>query len=252
MRIFYPLAAIILLLFAGALLFAQEGDSAASESQKVVPHFEKGSRLVFIGDSITDMKWGRNEKDRNHYLGHSFVFLLAGRIGVDQPESELEFFNRGISGNTVGDLRKRWQKDSIEMSPDLLTILIGTNDVGRGVSPDEFERDYRHILQQSRKENPELRLILMDPFVLRSGKLTNEDAWQKRRTATDELRKVVGKLAQEFDAVHIPLQAIFDEAATRTKPEDWIWDGVHPLPAGHELIAREWLKKVSERWSEVK
>ena len=54
------------------------------------PSFPKGSRLLFIGDSITDMKWGRNEKDRNHYLGHSYVYLIAARLGVDLPEAGLE------------------------------------------------------------------------------------------------------------------------------------------------------------------
>ena len=96
-----------------------------------LPKFENGARLLFQGDSITDMKWGRNQKDRNHYLGHSYVFLLASRLGVDMADANLEFFNRGVSGNKVSDLRKRWQKDAIEMNPDWLTVLIGVNDVSQ-------------------------------------------------------------------------------------------------------------------------
>ena len=72
------------------------------------------------------MQWGRNQKDRNHYLGHSYVFLIASRLGVDMPGAKLDFFNRGVSGNKVGDLRKRWQKDAIEMNPDWLSILVGS------------------------------------------------------------------------------------------------------------------------------
>ncbi len=202
-----------------------------------------GSRLVFIGDSITDMNWGRNEKDRNHYLGHSFVFMLAGRLGLDSPELELDFYNRGKSGNTVAQLRQRWQQDAIDMRPDVLTILIGTNDVGKGVSPQAYERDYRHILQQSRSANPELKIVMLDPFVLKSGAFANNDAaWQQRRAATDALRPIVAKLAKEFGATHIETQAAFDRAVAMAPAEHWIWDGVHPLPQGHELIAREWLK----------
>ena len=78
------------------------------------------------------MKWGRNQADRNHYLGHSYVFLIAGRLGMDMPKAKLEFFNRGISGNKVSDLKARWQKDAINLKPDLLSILVGTNDVGMG------------------------------------------------------------------------------------------------------------------------
>jgi lysophospholipase L1-like esterase len=213
-----------------------------------LPSFTKGSRLLFQGDSITDMKWGRNESDRNHYLGHSYVYLIAARLGVDMPEASLDFYNRGISGHAVADLRKRWQKDAIDMKPDLLSILIGTNDVGNGVRADAFESDYRHLLDASRKANPDLRLVLLDPFVLRSGRLKQEKAWTSRRSATDELGQVVARLAKDHDAVHVRTQEIFDAAAEAAPPEHWIWDGVHPLPQGHELIARHWIKQVSARW----
>lgn len=213
--------------------------------------FAKGSRLVFQGDSITDMKWGRNEQDRNHYLGHSFVFLLAARLGVDLSEADLDFYNRGVSGNTVADLRQRWTTDAIEMKPDVLTILVGTNDVAHGVSPADYESNYRFLLTTSRAANPNLRLILMDPFVLPSGPMADKSAYAPKRAATDQLCEVVARLAHDYDAVHIKLQAIFADAAKKVSPAHWIWDGVHPLPQGHELIARHWLKEVSARWPKV-
>lgn len=214
-----------------------------------LPQFEKGSRLLFQGDSITDMKWGRNQADRNHYLGHSYVYLIASRLGVDMPKAGLDIYNRGMSGHTVADLRKRWQKDAIEMKPDLLSILIGTNDVGRKVNAVDFETDYRHILDTSLAANEKLRVVLLDPFVMRSGKLESDETWVPRRAATDELGLIVRKLAKDYDAVHIKTQEIFDSAAKLVSPEQWIWDGIHPLPQGHELIARNWLERVSERWS---
>lgn len=220
-----------------------------------LPAFKQGSRLLFQGDSITDMKWGRKESDRNHYLGHSYVFLIAARLGVDMPEAQLDFYNRGNSGNKVSDLRKRWQSDAVDMKPDILTVLVGTNDAGIGlrdetrkVTPAAFEADYRAILDASRKANPELRLVLMDPFVLPTGPLKNEQAYKVRREETDKLRAVVAKLAKEYDAVHIRTQDIFDSAARSETPGQWMWDGIHPLPQGHELIARHWLLGVSARW----
>ncbi len=217
-----------------------------------LPAFEKGSRLVFLGDSITDMKWGRNERDRNHYLGHSYVYLIASRLGVDMPEARLEFFNRGISGHKVADLKARWQKDAIDMRPDLLSILVGVNDVGRasakGVPLDRWEADYRSMLEDSRKANDKLRIVLLDPFVLRCGRLDNDSAWKKWRGEADKLREIVARLAQDFRAVHVKTQDVLDQAAEAVSPEHWIWDGVHPLPQGHELIARAWLQQVSARW----
>lgn len=216
-----------------------------------LPSFNKGSRLLFQGDSITDMNWGRNQSDRNHYLGHSYVYLIAARLGVDMPEAQLDVYNRGISGHTVADLRKRWNKDAIEMKPDVLSILIGTNDVGSGVKEEAFESDYREILDASRKSNPDLKLVLLDPFVLPTGVLKDENAWVSRRGATDKLGMVVARLAKDYNAVHIKSQAIFDTAAKAVTPEQWIWDGVHPLPQGHELIARNWLLEVSARWPQA-
>ena len=215
-----------------------------------LPKFENGARLLFQGDSITDMKWGRNQKDRNHYLGHSYVFLLASRLGVDMAKANLEFFNRGVSGNKVSDLRKRWQKDAIEINPDWLTVLIGVNDVsqGRGQPVDlkKWEQDYRHILNQSRRANPKLKIVLMDPFVLRMTRLNSDDQWKYWRGEIDKLGKIVVRLAKDFNAIHIETQKIFDQAASHVSPGNWIWDGVHPLPQGHELIARNWLQAVTK------
>lgn len=216
-----------------------------------LPSFTKGSRLLFQGDSITDMKWGRNQKDRNHYLGHSYVYLIAARLGVDMPEAQLDVYNRGMSGHKVADLRGRWQKDAVDMKPDLLSILIGVNDVGRnlsGVDIANWEADYRFILDASRKANPKLRLVLLDPFVLASGRLENPDAFKLWRDQVERLIPIVKQLAADYDAVHIRTQDVFDAAASAVSPEHWIWDGVHPLPQGHELIARAWLKEVSTRW----
>ena len=221
-----------------------------NERNSNLPKFENGARLLFQGDSITDMKWGRNQKDRNHYLGHSYVFLLASRLGVDMADANLEFFNRGVSGNKVSDLRKRWQKDAIEINPDWLTVLIGVNDVsqGRGQPVDlkKWEQDYRHILNQSRRANPKLNIILMDPFVLRMTRLNSDDQWKYWRGEIDKLGKIVVRLAEDFNAIHIETQKIFDQAANQVSAGNWIWDGVHPLPQGHELIARNWLQAVAK------
>ncbi len=218
-----------------------------------LPAFKTGSRLLFQGDSITDMKWGRNQKDRNHYLGHSYVYLITSRLGVDMPEAKLDVYNRGISGHKVGDLKKRWQKDAIDMRPDLLSVLIGVNDRGQLANdPTGFtawEADYRSLMDQSRAANRDLRIVLLNPFVVRSGRFKNDAAWKSTRAIIDKQCEIVERIAVDYDAVHIKTDQIFDAAARAVSPEQWIWDGVHPLPQGHELIARNWLQAVSARWS---
>ena len=117
-----------------------------------------------------------------------------------------------------------------------------------GNTKEQFEEDYRFILKQSKEANPELDLVLMEPFVLQSGVLSEEGVYKERRAMTDELRMKTAELAREFDALFVPLQQIFDEAAEAVSPEHWVWDGIHPLPQGHELIARNWIEYVSKRW----
>lgn len=243
---------------AGVAAISTSGPVDAAESPPQVgcynsrlPRFKKGSRLLFQGDSITDMKWGRNQSDRNHYLGHSYVYLIAARLGVDMHEAQLDIYNRGMSGHQVADLRGRWQKDAIDMKPDLLSILIGVNDVGRnlnGVDVEQWEADYRFILDGSRQANRELRLVLLDPFVLASGRLSDAEAFKKWRDQVERLIPIVKQLATDYDAVHIRTQDVFDAAASAVSPDHWIWDGVHPLPQGHELIARAWVEAVGRRW----
>lgn len=169
------------------------------------------------------------------------------------PEAKLNFLNRGISGNTVADLKARWQTDALDLKPDVLSILIGVNDVGRAlrskkdVDVDAFEADYRSLLDQSRKLNPDLKIVLLEPFVLPVTRV--KAAWAAWRGRIDRLRWVVAKLASEYKAILLKTQEVFDAAANRVEPSHWIWDGVHPLPQGHELIARNWIETAARAWA---
>lgn len=215
------------------------------------PKFKIGTRLLFQGDSITDMNRGRNESDRNHYLGHSYVYLIAARLLVERPEDKLEFFNRGVGSSTMPDMVKRWEKETIGSKPDLVSVLFGVNDVRRfmqGTTPEQWEADYRSLLDATRKANPKTEFVLLDPFVVPSGPLKKPEEFKKWRAEIDRMLPIVEKLSKDFNAVHIKTQAIFDAAAMVAPPEHWIWDGIHPLPQGHELIARNWLQETSARW----
>lgn len=223
--------------------------SPYTDQLKTLP---RGTRLLFQGDSITDMKWGRNQADRNHFLGHSYVYLIAARLGVDLPSKRFEFLNRGHSGNTVADLRGRWEADALDIRPDVLSVLIGINDVGRTIRSgkshvplDQWEADYRAILDASISGNASLKIVLLDPFMLPADRFADSEylQWQ---TEAGKLREIVQRLAAEYSATHVRTQDVFNRAVKHAAPEHWIWDGVHPLPQGHELIARQWVRQFGE------
>ena len=113
------------LVAAGLVLFQSGCTTTTSRFPKdPIPAFCDGMRILFQGDSITGGNRGRNT-DPNHILGHGYQALISSRYGADLPERHLTFMNRGISGNTVSALTRRWQTDTIDLKPDVLSILIG-------------------------------------------------------------------------------------------------------------------------------
>jgi len=154
----------------------------------------------------------------------------------------LTFLLRCLSGNTLLDLAKRWPKDTLELKPDILSLLIGFDDVGKGVTVEVFEKTYDELLKSARAANPKLRLILCLPFTGTTGPALDESPNRKERVAA--LADVVRKLAAKHDATLVDFSKVFEDARRRAPSEFWIWDGVHPTAAGHRLMAQEWTRAV--------
>ena len=207
-----------------------------------------GTTILFQGDSITDMGRSRSVTSGHsiHSLGSGYAYMAAAKFMADRPGERLSFFNRGISGNRIVDLYARITSDTIDLRPDILSVLIGVNDTwhrfggDNGVAVPEYERTYRDYLSEIRKALPGIRFILCEPFVLRCGVVTDE--WIDEM---EERRSVVAGLAKEFSAILVPFQEMFDRALAAAPAEYWADDGVHPTPAGHHLMAEAWLKAIA-------
>lgn len=224
----------------------------------IVSMMATGRKVLFIGDSITDGGWGRsggsmapseerNHTDWNHLYGHSYMMLCAARWQSDHPDDESQFFNRGISGNTLADLAARWQKDALSLKPDVVSLLVGTNDVDamlKGkLSKDLklWEQDYRQLLDQLRQQNPQVEIILGTPFVAKSGRIGGADNYAERKALISQCADVVRRIAKDYNAQLLDYEQMFD-SLTQKNPSFWIWDGIHPTPAGHQRMADLWLK----------
>ncbi len=226
---------------------------ASFKSEPVKIKLKEGAVILFQGDSITDGNRGRNI-DPNHIMGHGYAFSIASRVGADYPEKRYQFYNRGISGNKVVDLEKRWQADTLDLKPDVLSILVGVNDANSvvfnrqpSVSVEEYEEVYQELLEKTRALFPEIILVLCEPFVLKVGRMNEK--WEASYSDMLKRQAIVRKLSQKYDTVFVGFQEVFDKACEKVPCDYWIWDGVHPTVAGHELMAREWLKQVEERIS---
>ena len=234
-------------LTSAAVLFIP-GAAEAASSDIATP--KKGYTFLFQGDSITDGNRTRNN-DWNHVMGHGFAYLISSRLWFDQPEKEFHFFNRGISGNKITDLSERWETDTLNLKPDLINLLVGINDTEAAVkgekenTPQQFETDYRSVLEKTRKELPDVQLVFCVPFVLPVGRV--KDKWEIYQNELKPRQEIVKKLAKEFDGICIDFQKSFDDALKKAPADYWIWDGIHPMPAGHELMARQWIKEVHKK-----
>ena len=203
-------------------------------------------RILFQGDSITDAS--RSREDDKH-LGIGYPRFVSGELALDNP-GEYEFFNRGISGNRIVDIYARIKKDLINLKPDVMSILIGINDVWHevgeqnGVDAEKFFNVYSLIIEEVKSALPNIKIMIMEPFVLKAR--ATEENWDYFETETAKRQEMAKKIAEKYNLKYIPLQDKFNEAAKLAPNDYWLGDGVHPTYAGHELIKREWIKAFKE------
>ncbi|MEI8114671.1 MAG: SGNH/GDSL hydrolase family protein [Bacteroidia bacterium] len=212
---------------------------------------KNGAVILFQGDSITDGNRGRTA-DPNHILGHGYQFSIGSRLGADYPEKKYVFYNRGISGNKVIDLAARWQADTLDLKPDVLSILVGVNDSSSVIykwepviSVEKYEETYQSLIEQTLAKFPDIVFVLCEPFILPVGKV--KENWETYHADMFQRQAIIRKLAAKYNAVFVGFQDVFDKACDKAAADYWIWDGVHPTVAGHELMAREWIRQVEKR-----
>ncbi len=203
--------------------------------------------IVFYGDSITDMNRDRDvNANAAGRLGVGYPNYVAADLQYNHP-NEYTVHNTGISGNRTVDLYARLKADVWNLNPDVWSILIGVNDVWHeidlqnGVDIERFEKVYRAMIEETKARFPQIKILLCEPFVL-EGLATGGEGRYERFLTVKEYAKVVKKLSQEYGTYFVPLQEKFDEVAAKYGVENYLFDGVHPAPAGAKLIATEWMK----------
>lgn len=223
------------------------------------------TRILFQGDSITDggrIKTAEVTWDKNHQIGHSYVFSIAATLGRKYP-GKYEFINRGVAAHGVYRTAERWQTDTLDENPDILSILLGINDdyknVHDGIYPEgveahleRFEEQYRQLLSSAKENNPKLKIIMMEPFFL--AVKNPEEHYANFWKVFARRQEIVRKLANEFDAIFVPVQKPLEALVKESAPilaangydalpaAYWLWDNIHPTEAMHGFLAELWLE----------
>ena len=205
-------------------------------------HLHADDTIVFIGDSITAA-----ERHRQAYrpLGYGYVHFAGNFLLAGYPQLNLNIVNSGVNGDTLLDLKDRWERDCLAHRPNVLSVLIGINDVWRlamqpdlaeaAARPDEYELTYDQLLARA-KQQCNCRLVLMEPFMFRRD--PRDQVFQSLMPYVEVARR----LAARHDAVMVSLQREIDREIAEVPPEKWSQDSVHPYLWAHAWIAQRWLE----------
>ena len=202
-------------------------------------------KVLFYGDSITDMNRLKDNVSAVPFkLGNSYA-LVTGAYLVGKDPVGYDVVNMGISGNRIVDLYARIKKDVWEEKPDVMSILVGVNDVWHeiihknGVDIVRFEKIYRMLIEDTLAVLPNLKIMLMEPFVLEGSATKGQ---YEGFLAVREYAKVVKKLADEYALVFVELQNKFDKYCEKYGTELLLYDGVHPNLVGTKIISDAWIE----------
>lgn len=203
-------------------------------------------KYLFQGDSITDA--GRNrDRDDNFGLGYGYPLLVAADY-MKKRKGEFEFINMGISGDKIVDIYARIKEDIINLKPDMMSILVGVNDIWHelneqnGVDAEKYEKIYGMLIEEILAALPEIKIIILEPFVLKG--IGTERYYDDFRPELLKRAAAAKCIADKFNLAFVPLQNIFDEASADGNTAYWLADGVHPTAAGHQIIKEELSKAI--------
>lgn len=200
-------------------------------------------KILFQGDSVTDA--GRDRNDPTD-MGNGYPRYASAMIQDSFPDIEFEFVNLGISGNRTEHLVERLESDFIEVQPDIVSILIGVNDVWHHyafefveTTDDQFEANYRRVLDNL-KSRTNARILMIQPFLLETvdpGKQILCEELARKKT-------IVKKLADEYADAFLPLDEVL-HTQIEEEPAYYSADGVHPTPDGACYIGEAYLRAIA-------
>lgn len=197
---------------------------------------KKDSKILFIGDSITDVKFNfrmmKDIKGRN-------VYALQLKKRFKKHSKDIKVDIKGIASNRTYHVYDRLTKDCISLKPDVIIMLIGVNDAWENYVPEQYpplvrpmEPHIREIYRRFKAELPDAQVLYLMPFMI--------DAVEEKlpfHKKLDEYREVLKNIALENGAAVLDMQAVFNEAQKHTEPRKLAIDGIHPTNLGHKVMA---------------
>ncbi len=197
---------------------------------------KKDSKILFLGDSITDVKF--NFRMNNTIKGKN-IYALQLKKKFKKYSKDIKVDIKGIASNRTYHLYDRLTKDCISLKPDVIVMLIGVNDAWENYKPEDYppllrpmEPHIREIYRRIKTELPGTQILYLMPFMI--------DAVEEKlpfHKTLDEYRELLKRIALENGAAVLDMQAVYNEAQKATAPEALAKDGIHPTDLGHKVMA---------------
>ena len=208
--------------------------------------FENYDRIVFAGDSVTDMG-SQNPVGEGLFdnVGRGYVRVIENMLATYYPEVFVRVTNSGISGNTSRDLLARYDRDVVALEPDWVSICIGINDVWRQFDCPAMQKDHVGLEEyESNIEEMILRvkdkvkgIFILSPYIIEP---LREDMMRAR---IDEYVAVCKKLANKHGCRFVDFQQMYEDYCKIRHSSYIAWDRIHPNQVGATLMAKEFLKQ---------
>ena len=201
-------------------------------------------KIVFFGDSITDMYHHKDAEGMPWSYGFGFLFFVAGELQFEDYE-KYQIVNRGIAGNQLADLYARVKSDVWNEQPDVVNILIGVNDVvheitqNNGIDCERWERLYRLLIEDTKTHLPNAKIVLCAPFILHGYGV---DEHFGKYDKVYRFAEIVERLAKEYQLYFLSFQKVLDDMLREKKAEYLLYDGIHPTVVGAKVLADAWVK----------
>src|SRR5688500_6317825 len=179
---------------------------------------------VALGDSTGSGVGARNG---------GYVARLFKRIEERRPGSQLS--NLCVSGASTVDVMRGQLDRGVAMNPDLVTLGIGVNDIGHGVSLDQFSKNYEQILS-TLKERTRARIVVSNfPDVSTAPRIPASMRTEYQRQIVQFSRRLEDIASRHGVTIFDLYTFTTEELALHT--EYFSSDGFHPSDEGYQLWA---------------
>lgn len=205
---------------------------------------DDNSRILFFGDSVTDIDFNRQY---DHLLHGKQVYALNIGEKIKKKYPNAEVFYKGIVDDRTYNLCNRMDDDCIALKPNVVIMLVGGNDAWEEYSPElcpppnqTLESNMDELFTRMKNELDDAQILYVLPFLV-----DTLEEFQPFIKTLNRFRERLKLSAQANGIEVLDLQPLLDEAQKTFFPQELSADSFHPTDLCHKIISDEILKHLS-------